>query len=316
MLTRTPDGKQVCVIIPTLNEEPTIQTVIKGLPARVHDRPIFVLVVDGHSTDQTVKLAQESGAQVILQRSKGKGAAMKEGVRSVEAEIYVFIDGDGTYHSGEIEKLLTPIIDGSADLVIGSRFIGEIEKGAVTWVNRLGNRVFNFMNRIATGARITDMLSGYRAIRGSALKEMVLLTKHFEIETEITVEAITRGFTVLEVPIQYSRRQAAASKLKPLQDGTKIFRSILFFILNLRPLFFFSIIACIFFAIGLWPAAYVLYEKIYFGQIIHIPSVVLSALLFTAGGLTIVFGLLAELIVTTRRRLEYSLRSIERKHQD
>jgi len=306
-------SQEICIVIPTLNEEKTIYETIITFPRQLFDKSTHVLVIDGNSTDETVRLAKRAGAQVILQKTRGKGIAIKEGMEAVMSEIYVFIDGDGTYLPTEVDLVVKPILEDKADMVIGSRFKGEIEKDAMTWINRIGNKIFNFMVRRSIGAKITDMLSGYRAIRGKCLDELVLLSRNFEIETEITLESYMNAQRIMEVPITYKKRTGTRSKLRPFRDGIKIFRSIIFFIMNSRPLFFFSIIASTFFLLGLYPAIYVLVEKITLGEIYHIPSVILSSLLFTSGALVLIFGLVAELVVTNRRRIEYGLKKMMRK---
>lgn len=112
--------KEICVIIPALDEERTIGEVVKGFPQKVFNKSLSVLVVNGNSTDRTAEVAKDSGAHVVVQITKGKGAAMKEGIKTVDAEIYVFIDGDGTYSPSEVRRLLEPIVKGNADIVVGS----------------------------------------------------------------------------------------------------------------------------------------------------------------------------------------------------
>jgi len=306
---------RICILIPALNEAETISQVVSGFPKELFSHEVSVLVVDGNSKDQTVELARRAGANVMVQRTKGKGAALKEGIRQARGDIFVIIDGDGTYSPRELDKLVAPIIEDRADVVIGSRFRGEIETGAMTWMNRIGNRIFNWMARTGIGISITDMLSGYRVMRASVFRKLVLLSSHFEIETEMTIESFTRGHRILEVPISYLKRRGSPAKLKSFQDGMKIFRSIVFFIMNTRPLFFFSIVSAVFFVVGTFPASYVLYEKIALGEILHLPSVMLSSLLYVSGALILVFGLLAELVVTARRRIEYSLEMQQSEHE-
>lgn len=299
--------KEICVVIPALNEERTIGEVVRGFPKQVFDKPLFVLVVDGKSIDRTVEVAKDAGAHVVVQRTKGKGAAMKEGIKIVDAEIYVFIDADGTYSPSEVGKVLEPIVKGNADMVVGSRFQGKIERGAISLVNNVGNRIFNFIARRSMRAQITDMLSGYRAISGESLHELILFSDQFEIETEMTIEAIAKRLSIADVPISYKRR-VIPSKLKPLEDGTKILKSLLFFIMNSRPLLFFSTIGLILVFVGLGPSLLLLYEKLVFGEIYHLPSVVFASLLLITGFLIIVLGLVADLVVNTRRRMEYLLK--------
>lgn len=303
----------VCIIIPTLNEAQSIGRVISSLPKRVDGKAVNVLVVDGHSCDGTVEAAREAGAEVLLQRSIGKGAAMKEAVQMMNAEVYGFIDGDGTYDGNEFECIIGPILRNEADMVVGSRFLGKMEKGAVTRLNKVGNRLFNMMIMYALRQRFSDILSGYRAIKGEALRQLVLFSDGFEIEIEMTVEAIIRKLRIAEVPIAYSKRRGAPSKLRPVDDGARMARAVLFLVMNTRPLLFFSIFATLFFLIGAYPTSLVLYEKISTGEVLHIPSVVLASLLLTIGILVVFFGLLAELMVNMRRRLEHTIDAYGRR---
>jgi len=275
-------------------------------------KAVYVLVVDGHSRDATVEAARAGGAEVLLQKSVGKGAAMKEAVQTMNADVYGFIDGDGTYDGNEFEHIIAPILRNEADMVVGSRFLGKMEKGAVTRLNRVGNRLFNMMIKYALGQRFSDILSGYRAIKGENLRQLALFSDGFEIEIETTVEAVVRKLRIAEVPIAYSKRKGTPSKLRPLEDGARMARAILFLVMNTRPLFFFAIFAALFFLIGAYPTSLVLYEKLSTGEVLHIPSVVLASLLLTTGILVVFFGLLAELMVNMRRRLEYTIETYGR----
>jgi len=301
---------EICVIVPTLNEGPTIRSVILEAPLEIRGKGVRIVVIDGGSTDGTVEKARQSEAQVLLQHGTGKGAAMKEAANAIGAEVYVFIDGDGTYSSAEMERLVVPILDDEADMVIGSRMHGHAESGAIGLLNRIGNRMFNLMTRRTLHVNLKDMLSGYRAIRGRAFKELVLFSDGFEIESEITIESTVRRFRIKEVDVSYKKRVGSASKLRAFRDGGRIARTLFFIVMNARPFFFFSIFASIFFVVGLYPASLVLYEKIYLGEVVHIPSVVLASFLFIAGALVLIVGLLADLVVNTRRRIEYELRKV------
>ena len=135
--------------------------------------------------------------------------------------------------------------------------------------------------------------------------DLVLFSDNFEIEVEITVDSLAKGYRIYEVPIKYGKRKGSPTKLHPLNDGMKIARTLFFILMNVSPIKFFSIISLVFFIAGLNPAIYVLNEKITTGDIVHMPSVVFASLLFVTGALSLVIGLVSELIVRSRRRLEY-----------
>lgn len=293
------------IIIPTLNEEKTIEELINNIRSCLLPIELSILVIDGGSTDRTVDICKSRNVRFLVQKGKGKGNAMREAVDHSEADIVVFIDGDGTYSPSDLGLLLEPLLNGKSDMVVGSRILGKRQRGAISIFHTLGNKLFNRAINFAMKSSITDSLSGYRALYKKTFSDLILFSDSFEIEVEMTVEALAKGYKVLEVPINYSIRKGSDTKLDPFGDGIKISRTLLFILMNVNPLKFFVIISLGFFAIGLWSATYPLYEKITYGEITSIPAAVLSALLFVGGTLSIVVGMVSELVVRSRRRLEH-----------
>ena len=298
-------GVKVEIIIPTLNEEETIGELLQSISTHHLPIEISVLVVDGGSTDNTVEICKRENVKVVRQKSQGKGNAMKGAAEYSNADAIVFIDGDGTYSISDLESLLEPILTDKADMVVGSRILGKREKDSISTLNMLGNKLFNKTINFAVHSKLTDSLSGYRAIRKSVFNELVLFSINFEIEVEITVEILAKGYRLSEVPIKYGTRKGAPAKLNPINDGIRIGRTLLFILMNVNPMKFFGIIALCFFVAGIYPAYYVVNEKIRTGEIVAMPSVVFASLLFVTGTLSLVIGLVSELIVRSRRRLEY-----------
>lgn len=223
----------ISVIIPVLNEETTISQLIRGFAEIQKDLPLDILVIDGHSTDRTVELAKKAGAKVITQNSRGKGMAMIEAVeKTANDDVCIFIDGDGTYLPCEFERVAKQVLSGEADMVVGSRINQNMEKGAISPVNKIGNMLYNLITRAVFKAHVCDMLSGYRAIRTENFKELKLKSQHFEIEVEMTAKALAHGLKVTEVPITYLRRHGKPTKLRPFRDGALIFRTLISEIVN------------------------------------------------------------------------------------
>ncbi|MGC1928729.1 MAG: glycosyltransferase [Candidatus Nitrosopolaris sp.] len=295
---------RVDVIIPTLNEEKTIGTVIEEISQLELPIRVSALVIDGGSSDNTIEICKKANVRTIRQKGMGKGRAMREAVDYSDAEIIVFIDGDGTYSIDDLDILLEPLLSGKAEMIVGSRLLGKKEKGAISAFNTIGNKLFNNSINFAMKSYVTDSLSGYRACYRKTFMELVLFSDSFEIEVEMTVEALAKGYRVLEVPISYGPRRGTKTKLKPLDDGTKIARTLMFILLNVNPLKFFGIISLGFFVVGLYPGVLVLYEKISTGNITSMPSVVFASLLFMGAAISLVIGILSELVVASRRRLE------------
>jgi glycosyltransferase involved in cell wall biosynthesis len=293
------------IIIPTLNEERTLSALIKDIRSSVLPASISMLVIDGGSTDRTIDICKRENVRYIVQKGKGKGSAMREAVEQSDADIVVFIDGDGTYSASDLEPLLEPLLNNKADMVVGSRIAKKREKGSISAFNTIGNKLFNRTINFAMKSSITDSLSGYRALYRKTFKDLILFSDSFEIEVEMTVEALAKGYTVIEIPISYGIRKESRTKLDPLNDGIKIGRTLLFILMNVNPLKFFGIISIVFFVAGLYPGILVLYEKVTTGNILSMPSVVFSSLLFVTGTISIVIGMVSELVVRSRRRLEY-----------
>ena len=290
-------GPKIEIIIPTLNEERTLQTLIGNIRSSISPVKTTILVIDGGVTDRTLDICRRENIRYVIQKGKGKGRAMREAVEHSEADIVVFMDGDGTYSPSDLESLLGPLLNDQADMVVGSRIAEKREKGSISAFNTIGNKLFNKTINFAMKSSITDSLSGYRALYRKTFKDLVLFSDSFEIEVEMTVEALAKGYRVIEIPIIYGLRRGSRTKLDPLGDGIKIGRTLLFILMNVNPLKFFGIISLAFFAAGLFPGALVLYEKITTGNIVSMPSVVFSSLLFVTGAISIVVGMVSELVV-------------------
>ena len=214
---------QIVCIIPTLNECHTVQEVIRKAKQHAHR----VIVVDGHSQDDTCTYAREEGAEILFQEGRGKGMALRTAFNRVESDIYIIIDGDATYDAMEIGKLLQPVLDDKADIVVGSRLKGKLEPGSISRVNKFGNRLFNFLINSLHQGNITDSQSGFRVLNKKAVHRLELSSIGFEIETEITIKALKQGLRILEVPITYARRRGTNSKLNSFKAGSRIIRTII-----------------------------------------------------------------------------------------
>jgi dolichol-phosphate mannosyltransferase len=304
-----PSVQKLEVIIPTLNEEATIKETIEKVRNASTRLSIntSILVVDANSVDRTVEICrEEKDVRVVLQRGRGKGNAMREAIEHTDADIVIFVDGDATYSVENMEQMVQPLLNGAADMTVGCRAAGKREKGSISAINRIGNKIFNSLINFAMKSHVRDSLSGYRALHRKKFKELVLFSDSFEIEVEMTVEAIAKGFKVIEIPVEYNTRKSTSlTKLDPLGDGFRIGRTLLFVLMNVNPIKFFSIIALTFFVAGLYPATFVLLGLQTAAELQSLPAVVLSSLLFVTGTICFVVGLLAELVVRSRRRIEY-----------
>jgi glycosyltransferase involved in cell wall biosynthesis len=232
---------RIAVLIPALNEEQTIADVVHAFRAVLPAARIILF--DNASTDGTARRARAAGAEVWHELRRGKGNVVQAMFRSIDADVYVMVDGDATYPAERVHDLIRPILHGSADMVIGSRLIHGSDSDFRA-LNRLGNVFYATLLRRLFGCRITDLLSGYRAFSRRLVKTLPLLGGGFETEAEMTIKAVHRGFRVVEVPVSLvSRPAGSSSKIRVVQDGLLILNAIVALFRDYKPLTFFGAIA-------------------------------------------------------------------------
>ena len=213
---------KILVILPTLNEEPTIGRVIDEIPRPALEQAgyeVQVLVVDGNSTDRTREIAQQKGASVIVEPRKGKGIAVTTALSSVDADFIFMLDADDTYPPGYIPDMLKLLTNHYA--VIGSRLKGRREKGAMSRLNLIGNRLLSLLATALYQRKISDVCTGFWGLRGEVVKGLNLRAKAFDLEAELFSQLTRKGYSIAELPIYY-RRRATRPKLRPLRDGIRI----------------------------------------------------------------------------------------------
>ncbi len=288
------DRDSVTVLIPTLNEAPTIQGLIRDFADHGYHR---VLVIDGRSSDGTAELAKAAGARVIVQTGRGKGNAVVEAFREIETPYVLMLDGDGTYDPADADLMVQPLMEGY-DQVIGDR-LRETDSGAFSRLNYVGNYILNRLFRLAHGRYLYDILSGYRAFSRQAIDSMCLKEQGFGIETEISVEAVRNRHRVRVVPIRYGRRPGTSTKLNPIQDGYRIAVTIYRLARMNNPLFYFGLIGVTLSLIGFIIGILVVVE--WLAGITHLPLTILTVLLIMVGIQIFVFGLIGDLVLSFHR---------------
>jgi dolichol-phosphate mannosyltransferase len=287
---------QVCILIPTLNEAPTIRTLIDEFRQLGFTN---ILVIDGNSTDSTREIATAAGARVILQHGKGKGSATIEAFSVIDLPFILMIDGDGTYLPLDAESMLLPLSAG-ADQVIGDRLI-ETNRDSFSRLNYIGNQILNRLFKLAHGKYLNDILSGYRAFTLESIRQLHLHEKGFGIETEISAEAVRNRQNIHIVPIHYHKRSGTPTKLNPFHDGLKITTTMYRLAKMSNPLFYFGLIGMIIFCCGIITGTYVLYEWI--RQVDHIPLTILTVLLIISGFQIFMFGILSDMTLSLHREV-------------
>lgn len=292
----TTDG-DVCVLIPTLNEAATIGEVIDGFVAEGLDD---VLVVDGHSTDRTVEVARDHGAEVLVQSGSGKGQAVREGLDSVDHPFILLVDGDGTYRPADAPRMIGPLHDSSAQHVIGDRF-ANLKPGAMTSLNRFGNRIINRVFVAIHGHDLGDILSGYRAFTRTSIDQMHLTAEGFGIETEMAVECVRNRIPVTVVPITYEPRpDTSSTNLRPIRDGGSILITLWRLAKTTNPLLYFGSLGLGSVLIAVLVGGFVGYEWIVRG-VPHQILAMVAAFGILFGFQLLTFGVLVDLIIRQYR---------------
>ncbi len=203
---------RVIAVIPTLNEVQTVGEVVKGSLKFVDD----VLVVDGGSEDDTCKVAVSSGARCVCVGRVGKGVAVRYAIATAEADVLVFIDGDGSHDPGDIPLLLEPIIRGEADLVIGSRLSGgsdELQDGRGHLIRALGTRALQALVNARFRTRLTDIQNGFRAVQTQVARNLGLGERGFCVDQEMSLRCLRKGYPVANVPSHEFHRRYGKSHL-------------------------------------------------------------------------------------------------------
>lgn len=216
-------GDRLVVLLPAKDEEEAIGDTIDGLPTDELDGlglDVEVVVVDGQSDDRTPEIARERGARVIVQEGQGKGRGFRSALPALEGDYVVMIDADHTYPSEMIPDFVEELRDG-ADVVMGSRFRGEIAAGSMSRLNRLGNRLLTALARLLYRRPVTDVCTGMWGFRRDALEDLPLSAGGFDLEADLFSTAVGQGLDVREIPILYRPRRGD-SELRSLRDGLRI----------------------------------------------------------------------------------------------
>jgi glycosyltransferase involved in cell wall biosynthesis len=297
---------RIAILIPCYNEEPTIGQVVREFRAEIPGADIYVF--DNNSTDRTVEQAREAGALVGYERRQGKGFVVQSMFCQVEADVYVMVDGDGTYPVGEVHKLIRPILLGEAEMVVGSRLM-QTSRSEFRLLNRLGNGFFLEVINFVFKVKLSDVLSGYRAFNREFVKSIPVFGGGFETEVEITIKALARGYRIAELPVRLSSRpEGSFSKIRVVQDGLVILNTILTLFRDYKPLTFFGGMGLFLIVLGFVPGIIVTLEFIRTGLVPRLPSAILAVGLVLSGMLLVVVGLVMHTITRRFQELEHQLK--------
>jgi glycosyltransferase involved in cell wall biosynthesis len=298
MVSRRP---RIAVLIPCYNEEVAIGDTVRGFAAALPEATIFVY--DNNSKDKTIERAREAGAVVRSENLQGKGNVVRRMFADIDADVYLMTDGDTTYDPAAARTMIDMLVEQNLDMVVGKRI--HKAKEAYRPGHVLGNRMLTgFLARLF-GQRFTDILSGYRAFSRRFAKSFPALSAGFEIETELTVHALTLKLPVAEIDTDYFERPAGStSKLNTYRDGIRILRVMLTLFKNERPLAFFSWVTLVLalLAVGLSIPVFITYFET--GLVPRFPTAILSSTMMLLAFLSLAVGLVLDTVTRGRREVK------------
>lgn len=294
----TGQNPDVAILIPCYNEASAIGDVVTAFGSALPDAKIYIY--DNNSTDDTKIRAEAAGAVVRTESQQGKGYVVRRMFADVDADVYVLVDGDATYHAASAPRLIRELLDGPLDMVNGARVSDA--KMQHRPGHEFGNRLLSGLVAWIFGDRFKDMLSGFKVFSRRYVKSFPAMSAGFEIETELTVHALELGMPVAEVETPYSERAAGTeSKLNTFRDGFRILKTIGVFIKEERPLQFFSALAGLFALTAVllaWPVLATYFET---GLVPRFPTAILATGLMLIGALSFTAGLILDTVTRGRR---------------
>lgn len=266
---------KIAVLIPCYNESKTVAKVIRDMKKALPEAVIYVY--DNNSTDGTDEIARKEGAVVRYEYQQGKGNVIRSMFRDIDAQCYLMVDGDDTYPAEFAAEMCSKVLEKGTDMVVGDRL-------SSTYFTENKRPFHNFGNSIVRGSinrlfksNIKDIMTGYRAMSYRFVKTFPVLSRNFEIETEMTIHAIDKNMQVENVVIEYrDRPEGSESKLNTYADGFKVLKTIVKMFKNYKPLEFFSLIAAVLFVVGMVFFIPVLVHFLEVGTVEKIPTLIVS----------------------------------------
>ena len=295
-------NKKIAVLIPCYNESKTIAKVVKDYKKALPEADIYVY--DNNSSDHTDEIAKKAGAIVKYEYKQGKGNVIRSMFKQIDADCYLMIDGDDTYPAENAREMCEYVLDGKADMVIGDRlsstYFTENKRPFHNFGNVLVRKLINSLFK----SKVKDIMTGYRAFSYDFVKTFPVLSKGFEIETEMTIHALDKNFLLKEIPVEYRDRPAGSvSKLNTFSDGFKVLKTIARLFKEYKPNLFFGLIGLLFFMISLGFGIPVFVDYFKTGLVPRFPTLIFAGFMLMISVLSFVCGIILEVVVKKHRQL-------------
>ena len=297
----TSSSMRVAVLVPCFNEEAAIAAVVSGFRKALPSAKVYVF--DNNSSDRTVEVAREAGAEVRRERKQGKGHVVRRMFADVDADVYVLVDGDATYDAPSAPRMIEMLLNEHLDMVVGLRV--DQEQAAYRRGHRTGNWMLTGFLSSVFGQAFKDILSGYRVFSRRFVKSFPVLSDGFEIETELTVHALQLSMPVAEIETPYyARPEGSFSKLNTWSDGFRILGTILKLYRSEKPLRFFTLIGIFMALVSIGLAIPVIITFLEEGLVPRLPTAVLSMGLMIVAVLSVSSGLVLDTVTRGRREMK------------
>ena len=294
---------KIAVLIPCYNEEKTVAKVVKDFKEALPEATIYVY--DNNSTDKTAELAKKAGAIVRHEYKQGKGNVVRSMFKDIDAHCYLMIDGDDTYPAKHAREMCDMILEKKADMVNGDRLSSTYYKENKRPFHNFGNRLVKFLINSLFKNNVKDIMTGYRAFSYEFVKRFPVLSKGFEIETEMTVFAFDKNLLIREIPIDYKDRPAGSvSKLNTYKDGARILKTILRLYKEYRPMKYFGALAFVFFVVSMVFFVPVFIEYFKTGLVPRFPTLIFGGFMLMISAISFVCGVILHVIAKKTRILE------------
>lgn len=299
---------KIAVLIPCYNESKTIAKVVKDYKEALPEADIYVY--DNNSVDETDKIAKEAGAIVRYERRQGKGNVIRSMFHQIDADCYLMIDGDDTYPAENARQMCEEVLSGGADMVIGDRLSSTYFEENKRPFHNIGNVTVRYLINKLFHSNVRDIMTGYRAFSRDFVKMFPVLSKGFEIETEMTIHALDKNMLLKEIPVTYRDRPAGSvSKLNTYSDGMKVIFTIFRLFRDYKPLLFFSCISLVLLVLAAILFAPVFYEYLQTGLVPRYPTLIVSGFVVLLAMLLWACGLILEVLVKKHRQMFEILRN-------
>lgn len=307
------ENAKIAVLIPCYNEAITIKKVVEDYKEVLPEADIYVY--DNNSTDGTDKIAKEAGAIVRYEYKQGKGNVIRRMFKDINADCYLMIDGDDTYPKENAREMCDLILEGKADMVIGDRLSSTYFTENKRPFHNFGNKIVRFLINKLFKNNVKDIMTGYRAFSYEFVKGFPVLSKGFEIETEMTIHAVDKNFKLVEIPVTYrDRPKGSASKLNTYSDGFKVLKTIAVLFKEYKPAFFFNILSILLILISLIFMVPVFLEYYKTGLVPRFPSLIVGCFVLLVSILLWITGIILQVITKKHKQLyELYLIGLEKK---